>query len=115
MGKHTHQPLFQITIETCGGTEMKFWVKRGYQIGNVGRRLYQKMLKLEVISRDCECGYALSCDDVRMEWHKRWKDYNIRDGLEVLPRIVVWVHPRIPYGWVDPRGGHRGGPGVAGR
>jgi len=78
-------------IETCGGTEMKFWVKRGYTISNLGRRLYQKMLKLEVISRDCECGYALSCDDVRMEWHKRWKDYNIKDDVEVLPRIVVFV------------------------
>ncbi len=92
MGKHTHQPLFQITIETCGGTEMKFWVKRGYCINELGRRLYQKTLKLELVSRDCEACFGLACDNVKMDWSKKWEDYNIRDDVEVLPRIVVLVN-----------------------
>ena len=76
---------------------MNFLVKRGYTIRNVSPRLWQQMLKLKVSSKNSGACYDLVCDNVRMEWGKKFRDYNIRDDVDVLPQIVV-VFRRFGFG-----------------
>jgi hypothetical protein len=89
MGKNTHQPLFRITISVLSGVEMSFWVKRGYTISHLGRPLWDKMLRHKIVSEDDQICYSLACDGVRMDWSKKFRDYNIRDDVDVLPALTV--------------------------
>ena len=89
MGKHTHQPLFRITVSTLDGVEMSFWVKRGYTVNSLSPRLWNQMLKRNIVSKNSHTSYDLACDGVKMVWGKKLKDYNIRDDVDVLPALVV--------------------------
>jgi len=89
MGKNKNQPLFRITISTVSGVEMKFWVKRGYTISHVAPWLWRELVKRNIHSKNSNVCYSLTCDDVRMDWAKKFRDYNIRDDVDVLPKIVV--------------------------
>ena len=92
MGKNTHQPLFRITVSTLSGVEMPFLVKRGYCVHTLGPRLWNQMLKRNIVSRNtgnAGTSYDLACDGVKMDWSKKLRDYNIRDDVDVLPALVV--------------------------
>ena len=89
MGKNTKQPLFRISVSTLDGVEMKFLVKRGYQVSNLAPRLWKKMLKLNIVSKNTDACLDLACDGVKMSWSKKLKDYNIRDDVNVSPALVV--------------------------
>ena len=91
MGKNTHQPLFRITVSTLDGVEMSFLVKRGYTVNTLSPRLWNQMLKRNIVSRNSDACLDLACDGVRMDWSKKLKDYNIRDDVDVLPALVVVV------------------------
>ena len=89
MAKNTKQPLFRISVSTLDGVEMKFLVKRGYQVSNLAPRLWKKMLKLNIVSKNTDACLDLACDGVKMSWSKKLKDYNIRDDVDVSPALVV--------------------------
>ena len=89
MGKNTHQPLFRITVSTLNGVEMSFLVKLGYTVNTLGPRLWNQMLKRNIVSRNTGTCYDLACDGVKMDWGKKLKDYNVRDDVDVLPALVV--------------------------
>ena len=89
MGKNTHQLLFRITVSTLNGVEMSFLVKRGYTINTLGPRLWNQMLKRNIVSMNSHTCFDLACDGVKMVWGKKLKDYNIRDDVDVLPALVV--------------------------
>ena len=89
MGKNTHQPLFRITVSTLDGVEMSFLVKRGYTVNTLSPRLWNQMLKRNIVSRNAGACLDLACDGVKMDWSKKLKDYNIRDDVDVLPALVV--------------------------
>ena len=89
MGKNTHQPLFRITVSTLNGVEMSFLVKRGYTVNTLSPRLWSRMLKLNIVSRNAGACLDLACDGVKMDWSKKLRDYNIRDNVDVLPALVV--------------------------
>ena len=69
--------------------EMSFWVKRGYTISYLGRPLWVKMLRHNIVSKDSSLCYVLVCDGVKMNWGNKFRDYNIRDGVDVLPALTV--------------------------
>ena len=89
MGKNTHQPLFRITVSTLSGVEMPFLVKRGYCVHTLGPRLWNQMLKRNIVSGNSDACLDLACNGVKMDWSKQLKDYNIRDDVDVLPALVV--------------------------
>ena len=64
-------------------------VKRGYTVSNLAPRLWNQMLKRNMVSRNSDACLDLACDGVKMDWNKKLKDYNIRDDVDVLPALVV--------------------------
>jgi hypothetical protein len=67
MGKNTQQPLFRITVLTLDGMDMSFLVKRGYTISNLAPRLWNQMLKRNIVSGNSDACLDLACNGV-----KRW-------------------------------------------
>ena len=64
-------------------------VKRGYAVNTLGPRLWNEMLKHNIVSRNTGTCLDLACDGVKMDWGKKLKDYNIRDIVDASPALVV--------------------------
>ena len=91
MGKNGRQPLFYVTVSTMSGVEMRFLVKRGHKCGYLIDRVWKRMARLGIIAEREVCGMDLACNNERVDLSKKLKDYNIREDVDPLPKLTVWL------------------------
>ena len=91
MGRNARQPLFYVTVSTMSGVDMRFLVKRGHNCGYLAERVWKRMGRLGILAERDECGLDLACNNERVDLRKRLKDYNVRDDVDPLPVLTVWL------------------------
>ena len=64
-------------------------VKRSYSFSYLGPLLWEKMLRLGIVSRWDHTSYDLVCSGKKVVWSCKLMDYNVRDDVEILPSLVV--------------------------